>query len=150
MVPEVTTTDLATADGFIFAFGARFGAPPAQMLAFFDTTGGLWTRGSLVGKPGAVCVSNWHTAWRPRNCSEAGMRNAAASRHGVCWPTPRELNEAAAAVGPGGIVGGSPWGAGTIAAPTGERTVQPAEQIIAQNLGFRVASLASRLTFPYR
>ena len=38
-------------------FPRRFGMMPAQMKALFDATGGLWVKGSLVGKPAGVFVS---------------------------------------------------------------------------------------------
>ena len=35
----------------------RYGAAAAQFKAFWDATGGLWKRGSLVGKPATFFVS---------------------------------------------------------------------------------------------
>lgn len=37
--------------------GCRFGMMAAQMKAFFDSTGGLWQSGALVGKPAALFTS---------------------------------------------------------------------------------------------
>ena len=48
---------LAEADGLIFGSGTRFGSASAQLQAFFDSTGGLWAKGALVGKAGGVFVS---------------------------------------------------------------------------------------------
>lgn len=38
-------------DGIIFGYPTRFGGMPAQVKALLDSTGGLWMKGSLVGKP---------------------------------------------------------------------------------------------------
>ncbi len=50
-IPVIAAEDLVEADGLLFGFPTRFGAPAAQMKAFWDSTGGLWARGALVGKP---------------------------------------------------------------------------------------------------
>lgn len=50
-IPIITPDDLVAADGLIFGFPTRFGTPAAQMRAFWDSTGGLWAKGALVGKP---------------------------------------------------------------------------------------------------
>lgn len=36
----------------------RFGTMPAQMKSFFDATGGLWVKGSLVGKGASIFTSS--------------------------------------------------------------------------------------------
>ena len=56
-VPIAAAADLASYDGIIFGIPTRFGMMAAQMKAFFDSTGGLWQSGGLVGKPAAVFVS---------------------------------------------------------------------------------------------
>jgi NAD(P)H dehydrogenase (quinone) len=50
-IPVITAEELVQADGLLFGFPTRFGAPAAQMKAFWDSTGGLWAKGALVGKP---------------------------------------------------------------------------------------------------
>ncbi|KAE9282085.1 hypothetical protein PR003_g27497 [Phytophthora rubi] len=48
----IATVDvLKEADGILFGFPTRFGSLPAQVKAFFDSCGGLWAAGALVGKP---------------------------------------------------------------------------------------------------
>ncbi|KAJ1560100.1 hypothetical protein HK096_009997, partial [Nowakowskiella sp. JEL0078] len=56
-LPEITPEILAEYDGFIFGFGTRYGAAPAQIKAFWDSTGQLWSKGALVGKFGGVFTS---------------------------------------------------------------------------------------------
>lgn len=55
--PVITPTQLAEADGLIFGFPTRFGEPAAQMKALLDSTGQLWAKGALLGKPATVFFS---------------------------------------------------------------------------------------------
>lgn len=48
---------LVNCDGIIFGYPTRFGGMPAQVKAVWDATGGLWTKGTLVGKPISVFFS---------------------------------------------------------------------------------------------
>ncbi|GAB4818616.1 hypothetical protein N2152v2_005662 [Parachlorella kessleri] len=56
-IPVMEPNKLPEYDGFLFGIPTRFGMMPAQMKALFDATGGLWVKGSLVGKPAGVFVS---------------------------------------------------------------------------------------------
>jgi NAD(P)H dehydrogenase (quinone) len=54
----VTVEDaLTNCDGIIFGYPTRFGGMPAQVKAVWDSTGGLWMKGALVGKPISVFFS---------------------------------------------------------------------------------------------
>jgi multimeric flavodoxin WrbA len=55
--PVIDPHDLPNYDGFLFGIPTRFGMMPAQMKAVFDATGGLWQKGSLIGKPAGMFVS---------------------------------------------------------------------------------------------
>lgn len=55
--PEATPEELDRYDAIIFGTPTRFGNMAAQMRNFLDQTGGLWTRGALVGKIGSVFCS---------------------------------------------------------------------------------------------
>src|SRR3990172_78626 len=57
-VPVCTVTELAEADAVIFGTPTRFGNMCGQMRQFLDATGGLWMKGSLVGKVGSVFASS--------------------------------------------------------------------------------------------
>lgn len=61
-VPEATLTDLEWADAIIFSAPTRYGNLPSQVAAFFDTTGGLWSKGKLVNKvvSGMTSAQNTH------------------------------------------------------------------------------------------
>lgn len=57
VIPVVDPDGLPDADGFLFGFPARFGAMPAQMQAFFDSTVPLCRHQGLAGKPAGLFVS---------------------------------------------------------------------------------------------
>jgi multimeric flavodoxin WrbA len=48
---------LAEYDGIVVGAPTRYGRMPGQMAAFWDTTGGLWMSGALIGKVGAAFTS---------------------------------------------------------------------------------------------
>lgn len=55
--PVATIAELAEYDAIIVGCPTRFGRIPAQMAAFLDQAGGLWLRGSLIGKVGGAFTS---------------------------------------------------------------------------------------------
>lgn len=55
--PIADPHELPDYDGFLFGMPTRFGNMPAQMKNFFDQTGGLWAKGTLIDKPAGVMVS---------------------------------------------------------------------------------------------
>ena len=66
----------------------RFGMMPAQMKALFDATGGLWVKGSLVGKPAGVFVSVGtqvrHRTWPDRVPVHTNQGMPMARKEGTC------------------------------------------------------------------
>jgi NAD(P)H dehydrogenase (quinone) len=52
-----TSEDAEWADGIIFGTPTRFGNVSAELKAYIDSLGGLWMRGGLFNKAGAVFVS---------------------------------------------------------------------------------------------
>ncbi len=70
-IPNVQLSDLEEADAYIFSVPTRYGAMPAQMKQFFDTTGGLWYQGKLANK----VVSAMATASNPHGGQESTLLN---------------------------------------------------------------------------
>lgn len=68
--PVAVVADLENYDAIVIGTGTRFGRPSAQMAAFLDQAGGIWLRGSLVGKVGAAftCSATQHGG-RRQPCS---------------------------------------------------------------------------------
>lgn len=52
-----TTEDAEWADAIVFGSPTRFGAVSAELKAYIDGLGGLWSQGRLNGKAGAVFAS---------------------------------------------------------------------------------------------
>src|SRR5260370_3080567 len=116
-VPIATMDSLAEPQAVIFGTPTRFGNMAAQMRNFLDQTGGLWMKGSLIGKVGSVFAS---TATQ-----HGGQETTITSFHttllhqgmiivGVPYSVPALMNMSE-------ISGGTPYGATTLAAPDGSR-----------------------------
>lgn len=61
-VPVAKIEDLENIDGIIVGSPTRFGNMCAQLRNFFDQTGSVWMKGSLIGKPAGVfcCTASMH------------------------------------------------------------------------------------------
>lgn len=140
-VPIARPEQLANADAIIFGTPTRFGNMCAQMRNFLDQTGGLWMKGSLIGKVGSVFTS---TATQ-----HGGQETTITSFHttllhqgmvivGVPYSEPRlmVMNE---------VTGGTPYGASTLAGPDGSRQPSENELAIARFQGKHVAAIAAKL-----
>jgi NAD(P)H dehydrogenase (quinone) len=140
-IPVCTTDDLTAVDAIIFGTPTRFGNMCGQMRQFFDATGSLWAKGSLVGKVGSVFTSS--------ATQHGGQESTILSTHITL------LHQGMIIVGlpytfqgqnkTDEIVGGSPYGIATIAGGKGERTPNKTELDGARFQGKHVAEIASRL-----
>ncbi|HEX9392198.1 MAG TPA: NAD(P)H:quinone oxidoreductase [Usitatibacteraceae bacterium] len=139
-VPVATPDHLADADGIIFGTPTRFGNMCGQMRNFLDQTGGLWMKGSLVGKVGSVFTS---TATQ-----HGGQETTLTSFHttllhqgmiivGVPYAEARQMTMDE-------ISGGSPYGASTITKGDGSRLPSENELAIARFQGRHVAQIAKK------
>ena len=140
-IPVCTVAELAEADAIIFGTPTRFGNMCGQMKQFLDGTGQLWTKGSLVGKPGSVFTSS--------NTQHGGQESTILSFHTVLlhqgmvivglpysFPGQMEIDE---------ISGCSPYGASTIAGPDGGLSPSNNERAGARFQGEHVARIAMKL-----
>jgi NAD(P)H dehydrogenase (quinone) len=133
--------DLVSADAIIFGSPTRFGNMCGQMRQFLDATGGLWTKGALVGKVGSVftCSATQH----------GGQESTILSFHFTL------LHQGMVIVGLpysfagqmriDEITGGSPYGASTISGGDGKRMPSENELAAARFQGKHVAEIAARL-----
>jgi NAD(P)H dehydrogenase (quinone) len=139
--PIATVDDLANYDAIIVGVGTRYGRMASQMATFWDQTGGLWARGALVGKVGAVFTS---TATQ-----HGGQETTIIStitqllHHGLviaglpyAWAGQMSLDE---------ITGGSPYGASTITGGQGQRMPSANELDGARFQGRYVAEIAAKV-----
>lgn len=138
--PVADPKELGNYDAIIFGTPTRFGNMAAQMRNFLDQTGGLWVKGTLVGKVASVFTS---TGTGGGNESTIISFLPTLMHHGMIYvglpyacPELADISE---------VKGGSPWGAATIAAADGSR--QPSEKELAQARfqGRHVAQIAARL-----
>lgn len=140
-VPVATPDDLKNYDGIIFVSPTRFGSIPAQFKAFLDATGGLWFADALVGKVGSVMVSS--------NTQHGGQETTIGAFHTVLMHhgfvvvgLPYSYK---GQMGVDEVAGCSPYGASTIAGPTGARQPSKIELDGAKFQGKHVATIAGKL-----
>ncbi|MBO8164172.1 MAG: NAD(P)H:quinone oxidoreductase [Brevibacillus sp.] len=140
-VPEVTQDDLTWADGIIWGVPTRYGMMPAQMKQVLDAAGGLWAKGALEGKPTAVFTSSGSIHGGQETTiltTLVPLLHFGMIFVGLPYG---ENQEQLTAEG----IGGSPYGASTVAGPDGSRRPAEAELTMASRLGTRVARVASAL-----
>ncbi|KAI9093822.1 NAD(P)H:quinone oxidoreductase, type IV, partial [Phlyctochytrium arcticum] len=136
-IPVIEPSQLTEADGYLFGIPTRYGLPAAQVRAFWDATGQLWQSGALVGKYAGIFTS---TATQ-----HGGQETTAFSflpqlvHHGILFvPTGYSnplLNDNTE------VIGGSAYGAGTVAEGDGSRQPSPKELDIAAHQGRHFAKI---------
>jgi NAD(P)H dehydrogenase (quinone) len=138
--PLAKPDELPDYDAIIFGTPTRFGNMAAQMRNFLDQTGGLWMKGALVGKVASVFTS---TGTGGGNESTILTFHPTLFHHGMivvglpyAAPELMDLSE---------VKGGSPYGAGTIAGPKGDRQPNGKELALARFQGAHVAKIAAKL-----
>lgn len=139
--PEAQVADLPDYDAIILGTPTRFGTMAAQMKQFLDMAGGLWAQNALVGKLGAVFTSTGaqHGGHEAAILSSQlplmhfGMLVAGLPYTFSGQTTMEE------------IVGGSPYGAGTVAGGDGSRAPSATDLAGARFQGRHVALTAARL-----
>lgn len=139
--PVATIDELADYDAVIFGVPTRFGMMAAQMRNFLDQAGGLWMKGSLIGKVGSVFASSatqhggqeatilsFHTFLLHQGMVVVGLPYS--------FQGQMTLDE---------ITGGSPYGATTIAGGQGQRQPSANELAGARFQGAHVTKIAAKL-----
>ena len=140
-VPTARVDQLPNADAIIWGVPTRYGNVVSQVQSFIDATGQLWLSGALIGKVGSVFTS---TATQ-----HGGQETTIRSLHtelfhhgmvvvGVPYSCQELMNMSE-------ITGGSPYGAGTLAGPRGERQPSQNELAIARFQGRHVTQIAAKL-----
>ncbi|MEM7282625.1 MAG: NAD(P)H:quinone oxidoreductase [Pseudomonadota bacterium] len=133
--------DLRQCDALVLGSPTRFGNMAAPLKHFIDQTSGVWLSGDLSGKPGAVFTST--------GSMHGGQESTLLSmmlpllHHGMLLVglpyTNAALNDTQ--------TGGTPYGASHVAGNGSRQSnkLSGHEQELAQALGHRVASFATRL-----
>jgi len=128
-------------DAIIFGTPTRFGNMASQMRNFLDQTGGLWAKGSLIGKVGSVFTS---TATQHGGQETTIMSfHTTLFHHGmVVVGVPYSCKEL---TNMSEITGGTPYGASTLAGADGTRLPTENELAIAHFQGRHVTEIAAKL-----
>lgn len=140
-IPVANAATLAEANGILFGTGTRFGSASASMQAFFDSTGGLWAKGALIGKVGGVFVSTG-TQHGGHETTVTGMQTFLFHHGMLVAGVPYAAQEL---TNMQEITGGSPYGAGTLAGADGSRQPSANELAIARFQGRHTAQIAAKL-----
>ena len=139
--PIATIDELANYDAIIIGAPTRFGRMPAQMAAFLDQAGGLWMRGALHGKVGAAFTSTatQHGGQEMTLFSIiANLLHFGMTIVGLPYSHQGQMSLDE-------IVGGSPYGASTIAGGQGQRQPSKIDLDGARHQGELVAKTANKL-----
>ncbi|PZO07013.1 MAG: NAD(P)H:quinone oxidoreductase [Alphaproteobacteria bacterium] len=139
--PIATVDDLPNYDAIIVGAGTRFGTFASQMQAFWDTTGGLWSQGKLVGKVGGAFTST-ATQHGGQETTLTGFHKTLL-HHGLvvvglpyAFQGQMHMDE---------ITGGSPYGATTLTRGDGSRQPSANELDGARFQGRHIAGIARKL-----
>ena len=137
--PVATVQELPDYDAIIFGTGTRYGNMTAQMKNFIDQTGSLWSSGALVGKVGSVFSSS--------ATQHGGQESTILTFH----PVLLHLGFVVVGLfqgqmGVSEVMGGTPYGASTIADGDGSRQPSQIELEGARYQGRHVAEIATKLS----
>jgi len=136
--PYVTLEELARCDGLALGSPTHFGNMSGAMKFFWDTTSGLWLKGSLINKPACTFTSS--------SSLHGGQETTLISmmmpliHHGMLYiGVPYSVAELHKTTS-----GGTPYGASAVALPNKTR-LSHEEQEIAIAQGKRLAIIAKKL-----
>jgi NAD(P)H dehydrogenase (quinone) len=132
---------LADYDAIIVGAPTRYGRMPSQMAAFWDTTGGLWFKGALIGKVGGAFTSTASQHGGQETTLFSLLTNLL--HHGMAIVGLDYGFQAQ--MGVDEVRGGSPYGATTIAGGDGSRQPHAEELAGARYQGKRIAETAAKL-----
>lgn len=139
--PEAQPNDLADYDAIIVAAPTRYGNMSSQMASFWDRTGGLWAQGKLIGKVGGAISSS--ATQHGGNEATLFSIHKTLLHHGLIvvglpYSFQGQMDNSQ-------IVGGSPYGATTVAGGDGSRQPSSTELDGARFQGRHVAEIATKL-----
>jgi NAD(P)H dehydrogenase (quinone) len=132
--------DLREADGVIFGSPTRYGNMTAQMKQLIDSTGTLWLKGEMEGKPAGVFTSTASTHGGQETTLVTMMiplLHLGMLIVGVPYSLEGMIHTQAR--------GGTPYGASMIAGPQGELQPTPEDLNIGRALGRRVAEVRQKV-----
>ncbi|MEO9787165.1 MAG: NAD(P)H:quinone oxidoreductase [Aurantimonas coralicida] len=139
--PECDPMDLPNYDAIIVGVPTRFGNMASQMQAFWDRTGPLWAKGALVGKVGGAFTSSASQHGGNETTLISVIKTLL--HHGLmavglpyAFAGQMDMDE---------IVGGTPYGASTMARGDGSRMPSQIELDGARFQGRHIAEIAAKV-----
>ncbi|ORX65326.1 protoplast secreted protein 2 precursor [Basidiobolus meristosporus CBS 931.73] len=139
-IPVITPAQLEEADGFIFGIPTRYGTQPGQWRAFWDATGSLWARGALAKKFATTFFSTASQHGGQETTALTSLTTLA--HHGIIYVplgyTSPHLTDNSE------VLGGSAYGAGTIAGGDGSRKPSAKELEVANHQGEYFAKIVQQ------
>jgi NAD(P)H dehydrogenase (quinone) len=139
--PIATVAELESYDAIIVGTGTRFGRVSSQMAAFLDQAGGLWARGALNGKVGSAfsASATQHGGQEMTLISIiTNLLHFGMTIVGLPYSHAGQMNVDE-------IVGGTPYGATTVAGGDGSRQPTAIDLDGARHQGELVAKTAAKL-----
>ncbi len=139
-IPVCTLDDLRTADGLLLGSPTRYGNMAAQVKQLIDSTGSLWMKGEMEGKPVGVFTSTASTHGGQETTLLTMMvplLHLGMIIVGAPYSIPGMTHTEAR--------GGTPYGASTIAGGQGELQPHENDLAIARALGKRVAEITAKV-----
>ena len=139
--PVATPAELAEYDAVIVGCGTRYGGMASQMRNFWDQTGGLWMKGSLIGK----VASAFSSSATQHGGNETTLITAFPlfMHQGMVYVGLPYSDQTQ--MGVEEVKGGSPYGATTITGGDGSRMPSEQELGMARFQGRHVAGIAKKL-----
>ncbi len=137
--PYIELADLEQCAGLALGSPTRFGNMAAPLKHFLDTTGALWAKGTLVGKPAAVFTST-ASLHGGQESTLLSMMTPLLHHGMVILGLPYTLPEVNSTAS-----GGTPYGASHWAGADDDRPLSDEERTLCIALGKRLAETAMRL-----
>ena len=137
--PYVEARDLEECIGLALGSPTRFGNMAAPLKYFLDSTGGLWLKGALAGKPAVVFTST--TSMHGGQESTLLSMMLPLLHHGMMILGIPYTEAALSAT----REGGTPYGASHISGADGNTATGEHERLLAVALGRRLAEAATKL-----
>ena len=144
-IPTITPDELEKYDAFLLGVPTRYGNMPAQWKTFFDSTGKQWQTGGFWGKYAGLFISTGTMGGGQESTALAMMSTL--THHGLIYVPLGYKTVFGQLADLSEVHGGSPWGAGTFAGPSGSRQPSAKELEIAKAQGEAFYKTVSRVGF---
>ncbi|ORY04825.1 NAD(P)H:quinone oxidoreductase, type IV [Basidiobolus meristosporus CBS 931.73] len=139
-IPVITPELMEEADGLIFGIPTRYGAMPGQWRAFWDATGSYWARGAYAKKMATFFFSTASQHGGQETTALTSLTTL--THHGIIYVplgfTSPHLTDNSE------VIGGSAYGAGTIANGDGSRMPSAKELEVAVHQGEYFTSIVAQ------